>query len=142
MGIGEQTFYLRFEDKDVAEIERTLSLFVAFHPVNRTYENAALFLWRGLRKKNEAGELVYAIPQDTGKGIALEKVKEFARQFAGPVGMVLLYGYIEKGLVAAGYFGEEKKDATPVPDVKTEEHEQPKNLPKPTGKRGRKQRSG
>lgn len=140
MGIGEQTFYLRFEDKDVAEIERTISLFVAFHPINRTYENAALFLWRGLRKKNEAGELVYAIPQDDNrKGVALEKTKEFSRQFTGPVGMVLLYGYIEKGLVAAGYFGEEKKD---VPDVKTEEHEQPKNLPKPTGRPGRKQRSG
>ena len=141
MGIGEQTFYLRFEDCDVAEIERTLSLFVAFHPINRTYENAARFLWRGLRKKNEAGDLVYAIPQDTGKGAALEKVKEFSRQFAGPVGMVLLYGYIEKGLVAAGYFGEEKKDAV-LPEVKTEEHEQPKNLLKPTGKPGRKQRSG
>ena len=139
MGIGDQTFYLRFEDKDVAEIERTISLFVAFHPINRTYENTALFLWHGLRKKNETGDLVYAIPQDdSGRGVALEKVKEFSRQFAGPVGMVLLYGYIEKGLVVAGYYGEEKAE----PSKKEEPGEQPKNLPKPTGRRGKKQRSG
>ena len=49
--IGGETLHLRFEDKDVREIEKTLALFAAFHPSTRTYENAALFLWRGLRRQ-------------------------------------------------------------------------------------------
>jgi hypothetical protein len=135
MGIGEDIFYLRFEDRDVQEIERTISLFVAFHPVNRTYENASMFLWRGLRKKTDAGELEYVIQQnEAGKPAALEKVKEFTRQFEGIVGIALLYGYIERALVVAGWFGEPKEGPPEKPTSK--------NSVPPTGKRGRKQRSG
>ena len=137
MGIGDDTFYLRFEDRDVQEIERTISLFVAFHPVNRTYENASVFLWRGLRKKNDDGTLTYAIQQgDPGKDAALQLTKQFTRQFSGVVGIALLYGYIEKSLIVAGWFGEEKADPTKP------EEPHPKNSVPPTGKRGRKQRSG
>jgi len=132
MGIGENTFYLRFEDRDVQEIERMISLFVAFHPVNRTYENASILLWRGLRVKDDTGTLTYAIQQGPqGKELALEKVKEFTRQFSGTIGMALLYGYFERALVSSGWFGEEKKD---VP-VKAGEPEHPKNLVPPTKKR-------
>jgi hypothetical protein len=113
MGIGDQTFYLQFEDRDVVAIERTRALFLAFHPVNRTYENASLFLQHGLRKKNETIELVYALPQDdSGKAPALELVKSFCKQFSGPVGMAVLYAYCERALVTAGYFGGPQPDDT------------------------------
>ena len=133
MGIGAETFYLRFEDRDVQEIEHMISLFVAFHPVNRTYENASILLWRGLRKKDEGNNLVYAVQQGPpGKVLALEKVKEFTRQFTGTIGMALLYGYFERALVSGGWFGEEKQE--PVP-VKAGEPEQPKNLVPPMKRR-------
>ena len=133
MGIGAETFYLRFEDRDVQEIEHMISLFVAFHPVNRTYENASILLWRGLRKKDDGNSLVYAIQQGPpGKVLALEKVKEFTRQFTGTIGMALLYGYFERALISSGWFGEEKKE--PVP-AKAGEPEQPKNLVPPMKRR-------
>jgi hypothetical protein len=139
MGIGDNTYYLRFEDRDVQEIEHTFSLFVAFHPVNRTYENASVLLWRGLRLKDDAGNLTYAIQQGPqGKVMAFEKVKEFTRQFTGTIGMALLYGYFERALVSSGWFGEEKKE--PVP-VKAGEPEQPKNLVPPMNRRTKKPRS-
>jgi hypothetical protein len=138
--IGEDQYSLRFEDKDVEEIEKTLSLFIAFHPLQRTYANAALMLWRGLRKKNNAGELVYAIQQGPpGKVMAYQMVKEFCRQFTGIMGMVILYGYFEKALVVSGYFGEPQPDKTPEGKP---EGEQPKNSPPPTGRHGKKQHSG
>jgi hypothetical protein len=137
--IGEDQYSLRFEDKDVEEIEKTLSLFIAFHPSQRTYANAALILWRGLRKKNDARELVYAIQQGPpGKVMAYQMVKQFCCQFTGITGMVILYGYFEKALIVSGYFGEPKPDDTP----KKPEGEQPKNSPPPTGQSGKKKHSG
>lgn len=142
IGLGDQTLFLRFEDRDVAEIERSLSLFVAFHPAARTYENAALLIWRGLRKRAETGDLVYAIPQDsTGKPIALKWVKSFCCQFSDVMGMVILYGYISKALIVAGYFGEEKEREETKPAT-MQDGDRPKNLPRPTGKGGRGQRMG
>lgn len=143
LGIEDKSYYLRFEDRDVIEIERQISLFVAFHPSNRTYENAALFMWRGLRTKTESGELAYAIQQgDAGKAAAIAITKEFTRQFPGIIGIALLYGYIEKALVVAGWFGEEKaEEPAPVPAPEPET-EKPKNSLPPTKKAGRKQRLG
>ena len=136
---GEQLYSLRFEDRDVSQTEETLPLFVAFHPSNRTYAHAALFMWHGLRKKDEAGELVYTFPQDAqGKALALEWVKTFCQQFVGPMGMAILYGYLEKALVVAGYFGTSKED---TPEPEPEEANPPKNLPKRTGKGGKRRRS-
>jgi len=124
--IEGESLSLRFEDADVREIEKNISLFVAFHPINQTYDNAALILWRGLRRKDDAGNLVYAIQQGPpGQALAFQKVKAFCKQFGGPAaGMLILYGSFHKGLVASGWFGEPKED--PAPAGKPEE-DHPKN---------------
>jgi len=120
--ISGDTYYLRFEDKDVQEIERTVSLFVAFHPQYRTFENAAVILWRGLRKTTDAGDLVYAIQQGPpGKTIALSLLKQFMQQFRGPAGMVVLYGYIEKALILSGWFGDPDTESSSSPAKGDEE---------------------
>lgn len=115
--IGEEEYSLRFEDIDVERIEQTISLFVAFHPQYRTYGNAAAILWRGLRKVNDNGDLVYAIQQGPpGKALAFEKTKEFCRQFNGPAGMVVLYESFRRALVVSGWFGEPTDEPKPTPE--------------------------
>ena len=109
--IGGEAFALRFEDKDVREIEKTLSLFEAFHPTRRTYENAALILWRGLRTVGADGSLTYAIQQGPpGRELAFQRVKAFCQQFAGTAGMVVLYGSFHRALITSGWFGEPKDE--------------------------------
>jgi hypothetical protein len=120
--IGGETLALRFEDRDVREIERSLSLFEAFHPTRRTYDNAALFLWRGLRRENGSGTLDYAIQQGPpGKELAFRMVKAFCQQFAGPAGMVVLYGSFNRALIVSGWFGEPKEDQPAKPQPEREE---------------------
>jgi hypothetical protein len=127
--IEGETLALRFEDKDVREIEKSLSLFAAFHPSTRTYDNAALLLWRGLRRADDAGNLTYAIQQGPpGKELAFQKVKAFCRQFAGTAGMLILYGSIHKALIVSGWFGEPKDEPQPE---KPPESEPPKNSVRP-----------
>ena len=115
--IEGETLELRFEDRDVKEIEKSLSLFVAFHPINRTYENAALILWRGLRKNDGEGNLVYAIQQGPpGNILAFQKVKSFCRQFGGPAAaMVALYASYQKALIASGWYSETSEDTPKNP---------------------------
>lgn len=128
--IGGETLHLRFEDKDVREIEKTLALFAAFHPTTRTYENAALFLWRGLRRADDAGNLVYAIQQGPpGREMAFQMVKAFCRQFSGTAGMLVLYGSIHKALIISGWFGEPDDKAKPE---RLAESEPSKNSVRPT----------
>jgi len=124
--IDGHKYLFRLEDGDVIEIERTLSIFEAFHPSRRTYVNAALFLQHGLRKRGKDGALVYIFQQDnTGQKDALQYVKKFCREFSGPLGMVVLYGYYHKALVALEWFGEPKEG--PAENL-PEDPEQPKNL--------------
>ena len=116
--IEGETLHLRFEDKDVRAgsggIEKEISLFAAFHPSTRTYDNAALLLWRGLRREDSAGNLVYAIQQGpAGREMAFQKVKAFCRQFSGTAGMVVLYGSFHKALIISGWFGEPMEDSQP-----------------------------
>lgn len=124
--IGGETYFFRLEDGDVRSgsggIEQYISLFVAFHPTNRTYDNAAVLLWKGLRKKNPDGKLVHAITQElAGREIAFQMLKKFCRQFPGITGMVIFYGYVEKALIANEWWPdpakkEEKKEgSTPAP---------------------------
>lgn len=109
------TYSLRFEDKDVREIEKSLSLFAAFHPSTRTYDNAALILWRGLRKADDQGNLSYAIQQGPpGKEMAFRMVKAFCRGFAGTAGMIVLYGSYHRALIVSGWFGEPQEELTNV----------------------------
>jgi hypothetical protein len=103
--IGEEDFLLLFEDGDVEEIEKTISIFEAFHPHNRTYENAAIILWHGLRKINDDGNLVYAIQQGpTGKIMARQMVKQFCGQFPNPLGMIVLYGSFDNAFIAGKFY--------------------------------------
>lgn len=114
--IEGETLSLRFEDRDVREIEKTISLFVAFHPTARTYDNASVLLWRSLRRADTKGDLDYAIQQGpSGKEMAFRKVKAFCGQFAGTMGMVILYGSYHKAMVSGGWFGEPKEDAPEKP---------------------------
>lgn len=117
--IEGKTYALRFEDKDIREIEKTLSLFVAFHPTARTFDNAALILWRGLRNVKDDGTFAYAIQQGPpGRETAFRWVKSFCQQFRGPAGMLVLYGTFEKALIVSGWFGDPKEPeetGKPVP---------------------------
>lgn len=111
---------LRFEDQDISAetggIEATVSLFAAFHPLYKTYDNAALFLWKGLRRKNDQGELVYAIQQGPpGRKMAYQMVKSFCSKFGNTAGMLLLYESYRRALIVSGWFGE--------PSEKAEEHD-------------------
>ena len=129
--IDGHKYLFRLEDGDVIEIERTLSVFEAFHPSRRTYTNAALFLQHGLRKRGQDGKLTYIFQQDeVGQKDAFQYVKKFCRQFPGITGMVVLYGYYRKALVALEWIGEGKDDQ-PAGD-KPEDHDQPKNSVRPT----------
>lgn len=119
--IGGEEYSLRFEDKDVQEIEKTISLFAAFHPQYRTYDNATAILWRGLRKTTDNGELVYAIQQGPpGRTLALQKVKEFCQQFSSTTAaMVVLYGSFDKALIITGWHGK------PVPEDQQKPPQEP-----------------
>jgi len=98
--IDGHTYLFRLEDGDAREIERTLSFFVAFHPQNMTYENAARILQHALRKRKD-DKFIYIFPQDeTGLDPAFDYVKKFCRNFPGTTGIMMLYGYTNKALIA------------------------------------------
>lgn len=136
--IDGHTYLFRLQDEDLREIERSLSMFVAFHAQNMTYENAAKFLHRGLRKRSKDGkELVYIFPQDeTGLEPAFQYVKKFCRVFPGTTGILMLYGYYNKALIAQEWRGDPEKersdDEQPAPEAKPADGELPKNSAKPT----------
>lgn len=135
--IDGHTYLFRLEDGDVREIERSVSLFVAFHPQNMTYDNAALFLWKGLRKKAKDGSgLVYIFSQDdSGRESAFDYVKKFCRQFPGPAGILAFYGYIDKALITLEWRADpkaKKPDDEPADKPEQDEREPPKNSAKPT----------
>lgn len=135
--IGGEKFSLRFEDEDVKKIEQKISLFVAFHPRFRTYENAAQILWRGLRKVDEGGELVHAIQQGPpGEAAAFRMVKQFCDQFGRVgAGMIVLYGSFDKALIASDWYGEPVPEdlQQPTPPAKAGE-DPPKNSVRPTNR--------
>jgi hypothetical protein len=145
--IDGHTYIFRLEDRDVREIERSLSLFVAFHPQNMTYENAARFLQHGLRKRAKDGDrLVYIFPQDeTGFDPAFGYVKKFCRQFTGSAGIFVFYGYIDKALITLEWRADPKakksEDNQPAKD-KQDERDPPKNSVKPTSGITKKSRTG
>ena len=128
--IDGHTYLFRLEDGDVKEIERSLSLFTAFHPSNMTYENAARFLQHGLRKRKD-DKLVYIFAQDeTGREPAFQYVKKYCRNFTGVDGIILLYAYFNKALIELEWRADPDKPK-PVDEEKTEppapEEERPKN---------------
>lgn len=131
--IDGHTYLFRLTDNDVREIERKTSLFVAFHPSNMTYENAARWLQHGLQKKKE-NEFVHIFPQDeTGLEPAFQYVKKYccAPGFAGVDGIVFLYAYFNKALIALQWRADpdKKKDQEPAEQTETPktEDEPPKN---------------
>jgi hypothetical protein len=140
--INEEDLFLRFADTDIDSetggVEASLSLFVAFHPSNMTYSNAALFLWKGLRRKDEQGNLNYAIQQGPpGKKLAKEYVRKFCAEMPEVTGMIVLYGYYAKALVASGWIGKSPEgrpaDETPA-NPAPKGCDPPKNLVRPTGR--------
>jgi hypothetical protein len=140
--INGEDLFLRFEDSDIDSetggIETSLSLFVAFHPSNMTYSNAALFLWKGLRRKDDQGNLTYSIQQGPpGKKLAKEYVRKFCAEMPEVTGMIVLYGYYAKALVASGWIGksqegkpDDETSAKPLP----KERDPKKNSVQPTGR--------
>lgn len=146
--IDGHTYLFRLEDRDAKEIERSLSFFVAFHPQNMTYENAARILQHGLRKKAKDGSgLVYIFPQDeTGLEPAFEYTKKFCRQFPGPAGILAFYGYVDKALIALDWRADpnakKSDDEQPAGEEKQDEREPPKNSAKPTSGLMKKPRTG
>jgi len=128
--IGGKQYALYFEDEDVEKIEEVISLFEAFHPHYRTYQNATVILWRGLRKVNDDGKMVHAIQQGPpGKSMAYQMVRQFCREgFTGAAGMLALYESFRRALVLSEWFGEPEED--PTPGKPPEAHE--KNSARPT----------
>lgn len=146
--IDGHTYLFRLEDGDAKEIERTLSFFVAFHPQNMTYMNAAKILQHALRKKAKDGSgLVYIFPQDeTGLEPAFDYVKKFCRQFPGPAGILAFYGYVDKALIALEWRGDPKakrsEEENPADEPEQVGGEPPKNSVKPTSGPTKKPRTG
>jgi hypothetical protein len=123
--IDGHTYLFRLEDGDAREIERTISMYVAFHPQNMTYEHAARFLQRGLRKRKD-DKLVYIFPQDeTGLEPAFQYVKKFCRVFPGITGILVLYGYYNKALIALEWRADPDKKAETATEPTTDQEEAP-----------------
>ena len=128
--IDGHTYLFRLEDGDVREIERTLSLFVAFHPANMTYENAARFLQHGLRKRKD-DKLVYIFAQDeTGRDPAFQYVKKYCGNFTGIDGIIFLYAYFNKALIALEWRADPNKKKEETPEETPAEPTPPEELPK------------
>ena len=118
MEIGGEIFHLRFSDQDVAGIERAYKpIHQMFMPITFGFDMARIFLWKGLKKEQQDGTLIYAFTQDAkGFDDALQGVKKFTGQFNGPaIGLSLLYDSVDAALVASGWYSR--------PSVKPKESE-------------------
>ena len=134
--IGGEKYLLHFTDQDVSAIETQYkTIAVLFHPVNFGFDLARIFLWKGLKKQQQDGTLIYACTQDAaGFDHALQLVKQFTGQHVGPiVGVRLLYEATDKALIASGWY------KPPAPAEKPKEQGEParkvdpsKNSQRPT----------
>jgi hypothetical protein len=134
--IGGETLHLRFERKDVRDIERSHGpLLMLLQPGKFGWDMAAILLHKGLKRETETGDLVYAFPQTTdGEDKVFTLVQDFTNQFEGiSVGLAILYATINGGMVASGWFQGAKKDEEKSED--TQVVDPSKNLQKPKGKR-------
>jgi hypothetical protein len=120
---GGDKYHLRFERKDVRDIERIHGpLLMLLQPAKFGWDTAAVILHKGLKKETETGDLVYAFPQTTeGEDLVFKLVQDFTNQFEGiAVGLSVLYGAIQGGMVTSGWFKgpekEEKKEEAPEVD--------------------------
>jgi hypothetical protein len=105
--LGGEIYHLRFERKDIRDIERAHApLLMLLQPGKFGWDMAAIILHKGLKRETETGDLVYAFPQTTaGEDDVFKLVQDFTNQFQGiSVGLAVLYGAINGGMVVSGWF--------------------------------------
>ena len=135
ISIGGEILHLRFERKDIRDIERSHGpLLMLLQPGKFGWDMATIILHKGLKRETETGDLVYAFPQTTaGEDEVFKLVQDFTNQFEGiTIGLAILYGAINGGMVTSGWFQAPKKD-----EEKGEAQvvDPSKNSQKPTKKR-------
>lgn len=134
--IGGETLHLRFERKDIRDIERSHGpLLMLLQPGKFGWDMATIILHKGLKRETETGDLVYAFPQTTdGEDKVFTLVQEFTNQFEGiSVGLAILYATVNGGMVTSGWFQGPKKEEEKSED--TQVVDPSKNLRKPKGRR-------
>lgn len=146
MEIGGERFHLRFSDQDVAAIEQQFKpLAMLFQPSAFGFDVARVFLWKGLKKLQQDGTLIYAFTQDTaGFDDALQKVKQFTGAFPGPVlGLSLIYGSVNKALVVSGWYQDPEAPKEPQKEGEiTRKVDPSKNSVRPMKRPTKKSRTG
>jgi len=136
--INGERYSLRFEDGDVMAIEQQFKpIAMMFHPQTFGFDVARVFLWKGLRKTQTDGSLIYAFTQDAvGYDAALQAVQQFTGAFPGPVvGLSVLYGSVNEALIVSGWYREVPPATEESGESKTPEVDPSKNLQTPTSKR-------
>lgn len=113
--MGGEKYHLRFERKDVREIERNHApILTLLQPGRFGWDTAAIFIHKGLKRETESGDLVYALSQNAeGDNKAFEMVQDFTNQFRGvSTGLAFLYGAINGAMITSGWYlsPEEKKE--------------------------------
>jgi len=88
------------------EREHNTTILMLLQPGRFGWDAAAIFLLKGLKRENEKGEFVYALPQNAeGDEKAFEMVQTFTGKFRGiNTGIALLYGAINGALIASGWY--------------------------------------
>jgi len=133
--IDGHTYLLRYDDADVRKgsdgVEQYITLYSAFFPKNVTYDDAAIFLWKGLKKRTPDGKgLMHIFTQErSGVEDAFQFVKRFCAQFPINVGIGILYGAFHRALIVSGWYRDPEKEQ---PDKKPVEIDPSKNLQTPT----------
>jgi hypothetical protein len=134
--IGGEKLHLRFERKDVREIERNHApILMLLQPGRFGWDTAAIFLHKGLKRENEKGEFVYAIPQNAEGDIkAFDLVQEFTGKFRGiSTGLAFLYGAINGAMIASGwYLSPEEEEKKPEDEGEVRTVDPSKNLATPS----------
>ena len=118
--IGGEKYLLQFTDMDVMAIEQShRPIHQMFMPMNFGFDMARVFVWKGLKKEQQDGTLIYAFTQDAkGYEDTLTEVKKFTSQHNGPaIGLSFIYDMVDAALVASGWYSRTPKVSTTKTEV-------------------------
>jgi len=118
--IGGEKYLLQFTDMDVMSIEQSYRpIHQLFMPIHFGFDMARIFVWKGLKKQQQDGTLIYAFTQDKdGFEKALVEVKKFTGQYNGPaIGLSFIFDLVDAALVASGWYSRAPKVSTTKKEV-------------------------